>query len=127
MVGRQLNLPIDNKHLEPCKVCGYLEDDCICPQCPKCHEVGDPRCYMPKYPRIYRQRSRRGAVYERIVPQKGHGLRQTTEQAIGCSKRRISNLADQLDEAWATLTMLEHKKLEEEEMARRDKEQGIKL
>lgn len=29
----------------PCAVCGRWPDDCICPECPDCHSVGDPFCY----------------------------------------------------------------------------------
>ena len=29
----------------PCDVCGRLEDDCICPECPNCMAIGDPHCY----------------------------------------------------------------------------------
>jgi len=30
---------------QPCEVCGKLEEDCICPECPVCHAHGDPKCY----------------------------------------------------------------------------------
>lgn len=29
----------------PCAVCGKDLDDCICPECPVCGQVGDPGCY----------------------------------------------------------------------------------
>ena len=29
----------------PCAVCGNTLDDCICPECPVCTGVGDPKCY----------------------------------------------------------------------------------
>ena len=29
----------------PCEVCGMSTDDCICPECPVCGIVGDPKCY----------------------------------------------------------------------------------
>lgn len=29
----------------PCEVCGKMCDDCICPECPVCGNVGDPFCY----------------------------------------------------------------------------------
>jgi hypothetical protein len=35
--------PFDEDH--PCELCGKLEDDCICPECPKCGEVGRKDCY----------------------------------------------------------------------------------
>lgn len=28
-----------------CEVCGCDTDDCVCPECPECGAVGDPRCY----------------------------------------------------------------------------------
>lgn len=32
-------------HEQPCAVCGNDVDSCICPECPDCYEVGNPRCY----------------------------------------------------------------------------------
>jgi len=29
----------------PCMVCGKAIDNCICPTCDKCDEVGNPVCY----------------------------------------------------------------------------------
>lgn len=29
----------------PCEVCGEFEDNCICPECPVCGNVGYPGCY----------------------------------------------------------------------------------
>ena len=29
----------------PCDVCGEYLDVCICPECPRCGEVGNPDCY----------------------------------------------------------------------------------
>lgn len=28
-----------------CDVCGQLDDECVCPECPLCGEVGDRECY----------------------------------------------------------------------------------
>jgi hypothetical protein len=28
-----------------CYVCATVVDDCICPECPTCGAVGDPKCY----------------------------------------------------------------------------------
>jgi len=36
--------PYDNDY--PCEVCGETEDNCICPECPVCGEVGNPDCYI---------------------------------------------------------------------------------
>jgi len=30
---------------QPCDVCGKMEEDCICPECPTCSAHGDKRCY----------------------------------------------------------------------------------
>ena len=48
--------PFDEDY--PCAVCGGWDVDprlakphapaCICPECPECGTVGDPKCYMPK-------------------------------------------------------------------------------
>lgn len=29
----------------PCECCGQSIDDCICPSCPVCSNVGNPKCY----------------------------------------------------------------------------------
>lgn len=29
----------------PCDICGKLPDNCICPECPTCGEIGAPICY----------------------------------------------------------------------------------
>jgi len=31
---------------EICEVCATV-DDCICPECPVCESLGDPKCYLP--------------------------------------------------------------------------------
>lgn len=33
----------------PCVTCGHTDDDCICPECPICHEYGNPYCYEQKH------------------------------------------------------------------------------
>lgn len=35
-----MNIPI-----HPCQVCGKHPDDCKCPECKTCGEVGNPSCY----------------------------------------------------------------------------------
>jgi hypothetical protein len=30
----------------PCEVCGNFEENCVCPICPVCGEVGNPACYL---------------------------------------------------------------------------------
>jgi hypothetical protein len=29
----------------PCEVCGKSVDDCTCPECPVCSDIGNPDCY----------------------------------------------------------------------------------
>lgn len=36
--------PYDENH--PCDVCGNIEDDCICPECPVCGDFGNSACYI---------------------------------------------------------------------------------
>lgn len=31
----------------PCEVCGLSPDNCICPECPACGEIGRALCYVP--------------------------------------------------------------------------------
>jgi len=31
---------------QPCDVCGYDVDDCVCPECPTCGTQGAPECYV---------------------------------------------------------------------------------
>ena len=31
-----------------CQVCHMHEDECVCPECPKCGEIGNPSCYTPE-------------------------------------------------------------------------------
>lgn len=32
--------------IPPCEVCGLDPDDgCVCPECPVCDVIGDPKCY----------------------------------------------------------------------------------
>lgn len=30
--------------LHPCRICGLMPDDCTCPECPVCGEIGSPEC-----------------------------------------------------------------------------------
>lgn len=34
-----------NQQDEPCEVCGEFPDNCICPECPVCTEIGNKDCY----------------------------------------------------------------------------------
>lgn len=28
-----------------CEMCGHNVDDCVCPECPECSQMGDKKCY----------------------------------------------------------------------------------
>lgn len=40
------NAPYNQTDDGPCNVCGQRLDECICPECPLCGDVGDPSCYI---------------------------------------------------------------------------------
>ena len=50
-----------------CEVCGEPTDNCICPECPVCEDIGNPDCYV------------------------NHGLKRTEVQKflLECSLRRL--------------------------------------
>lgn len=70
---------------QPCAVCGFGTDNCICPECPKCQTYGDPVCYEE------------------------HGLRRTDAQRIGFTKMQIAELKERIAEHEQYLQLLEDK------------------
>lgn len=70
----------------PCEVCFRHVDDCICPECPKCGDFGNPQCYIE------------------------HGLKYSIDQKIGKVKNSISILSEQLNDAHMELAELEMEK-----------------
>ena len=38
------NAPYNQEDL-PCDICGQDVDDCICPECPSCGQIGELQCY----------------------------------------------------------------------------------
>jgi hypothetical protein len=58
---------------EPCAVCCKSIDDCVCPECPECHQMGDRSCYIVR---------------------EGHKVRLelTREQVIARQEARMSQL-----------------------------------
>jgi len=78
---------------QPCDVCGYPVDDCICPVCPRCGQVGDPGCYQEVDLGIC------GGL---------HGC-ETVEQQIGRLKYEISLDEEQLREKKMYLDKLEQR------------------
>lgn len=75
----------------PCAVCALPANDCVCPECPTCGEIGNPECYYP-----------------RMNPFRGHGLRLSREQVIGRQKARVRRAADALHDEEMALVYLEN-------------------
>jgi len=70
----------------PCECCGRDPADCICPECPICHEQGNLKCYEGF----------------------GHGhMEFSREQMIGQSKLRIHRLKEQITDEELALQYLE--------------------
>lgn len=78
----------------PCECCGHDTTDCICPECPKCGEQGNPKCY---------ESSIQGKSYNRG----GHDLEYNREQRIGQSKMRIAALKEQIQDEELFLAYME--------------------
>lgn len=76
----------------PCEVCGQGTDDCICPECPTCGEVGNPNCYKEVDLGIC------GGL---------HNAGLTTEQQVGRLKLDISIEKDHLRDMEEALAFLE--------------------
>ena len=64
-----------------CEVCGLI-DDCICPECPICHEQGNPKCY------------------------KEHGMIKNKAQQIAYQEFVVADLKQQWQEAEQCLSYL---------------------
>lgn len=67
----------------PCDGCGESVDNCICPECPKCGEQGNPTCYTE------------------------HGLRYNKKQRMGQSKLKIASLRENIADEEQYLAWLE--------------------
>jgi len=72
----------------PCQCCGRFVDDCICGECPRCTEQGNPGCYA---------RNDFG----------GHGMKYNREQLMGQQKLVIAELEDRVQDAGMYLAYLE--------------------
>jgi hypothetical protein len=79
-----------------CEVCGYYSDDCVCPECPLCGEIGDPYCYQEVDLGIC------GGLYD-------VGL--NIDQKISKARARITENQEQLYDAGQALDILEAEKL----------------
>ena len=63
----------------PCLICARPIDDCVCPECPTCQTVGDPRCYRE------------------------HGLRLNKAQAVGRRSMQVYQAQEHVVAAQAGL------------------------
>jgi hypothetical protein len=65
--GHLFRFEVHGEDDRPCEVCGARDlDECVCPQCPICKEVGDPGCYA-------------------TTENGGHGMETTEEQRHGAA------------------------------------------
>lgn len=66
---------LQDQHEYPCETCGRFAAECICPECPVCHEVGNRFCYDEGY------------------------LTYSQEQIIGQAKLDVAKAKEDLQEA----------------------------
>jgi len=85
------DLIMDEHH---CEMCGQDTNICICPECPRCGEIGNPMCY---------QEVDLGICGEL------HG-KETLEQKIGKQKWEVRCLKEQLCDAMQALDYLKEQK-----------------
>src|SRR5262245_13454272 len=76
----------------PYMCCGRDPAECICPECPVCHETGNPGCYKPP---------------NTTVDEGGCGLKYHREQLIGQAKMRIAALREQIQDEEMALAYLQ--------------------
>jgi len=82
--GWDLPLGVTQRHIDeafggddhPCECCGHDPADCICPECPTCHEQGNPVCY---------DKDKGGIRHSSVEP-----MKYNREQLIGQAKMRIA-------------------------------------
>jgi hypothetical protein len=77
-----------------CEVCGYGDTKCVCPECPKCGETGNPACYGGE---------------------PGHEMLKSRVQEIGYAKRQIQELKERIAEHERFLAFAEGTKKPEED------------
>jgi hypothetical protein len=68
----------------PCAVCCKSDDACVCPECPTCGSVGDPRCYAIN----------------------GHDLKLSREQVIGRAEAAVAMAQERVSDAGMYLDFL---------------------
>ena len=93
----------------PCSICHYMDDDCTCPECEVCGEVGNPACinaHMPwdKFPHFHFQLSEaeRKAEDER-------------ERMMEIMEQDAWHAVDKLDRAEAEVIECPHEKAGEDD------------
>jgi hypothetical protein len=80
----------------PCECCGHDSADCICPECPICGAMGNPKCYSSPYMMVIQHEN------------SDHGLKFNREQLIGQAEMRIANLRVQIVDEEAIIEYLKN-------------------
>ena len=71
----------------PCDICGgYPDYSCVCPECPVCHQIGDPFCYDDTF------------KPSNMQPHPSHGLRLTAAQRLSKAKYDLEDLKEQIQD-----------------------------
>lgn len=86
---------------EPCECCGKSVDECICEECPNCHETGNPECYegsetacteFAECPKCFEGTCTHAEGMNCLKPR----LRYTKQQRLGQSELRLSAIRDSI-------------------------------
>lgn len=93
----------------PCECCGLDVADCICEECPRCHESGNPDCYegtctvYEPCPKCFEGVCTNASGMSCPPPK----LRYTKAQRIGQTKMRVEGLERQIADEDLYLAHLE--------------------
>jgi hypothetical protein len=85
-------MDLPGERITYCNICFKNSDDCICPECPKCGEFGDPACYA------VRGKRNRG---------KRHGLKLNKAQLVARQEILLRRLGQKIHEAEYDLKAME--------------------
>lgn len=88
----------------PCEVCCRFVDDCICPECKTCGEIGNPECYEC-YDGVKHHRNKREGEF---VP--SHGMVRTPAQIASHAEITVRWEADAKAQAEAEAKWFEEAK-----------------
>ncbi len=77
----------------PCAVCCRAVDDCVCPECKVCGEVGDQRCYLQPG--------------DKDAPANPHAMKLNKAQVRGREEARVALLQEQIADIGQYLAWLE--------------------